>query len=461
MIWNNPEKHIHCIGIGGCGVSAIAELLLDKGFHVSGSNLKPSAVADRLRTKGAKIAIGHDAANVVRVDACVYSSAISEENPELQACRDRGIPCFKRGEALAHLMHQYPKSIGIAGTHGKTTTTSLVAWLLLQAGKNPAYAVGGNIIGEDHHAYAADGDYFVAELDESDATFLFAKPSMAIVTNIDHDHLVTYDHSFDKLVASFAQFLEHIDPNGMAIIGGDSAQVAALAISAKIPTQTYGFTDHVDWCITDFKQHQMMIDFTLSDKTGATVTFHAPLIGRHNASNATAAILMARHCGIDDATIQAGLTTFPGVERRLNYQGTMHCESGDVAVYDDYGHHPQAMRSTFEALKEAFPEQRIVCVFQPHRYTRTQDCFGEFVDVLRLPDIVLLMPIYAASEAPIPGVTSLALELALRQTGQSVVGLAKDAIPVYMHDHLQAGDIVIFQGAGDLLTVAKAVATPA
>lgn len=458
-IFDAGIKKIHCIGIGGAGVSAVAECLLDAGYSVSGSNLTDSPIVKRMREKGAEVFVGHDAKHVAQADLCVYSSAINKENPEWIACEQNNIPLMRRGEALAHIMHS-KNSIGIAGTHGKTTTTSLVTWIFSQAFPKLSYAIGGEIHGLNKHAAYAEGDYFVAELDESDASFLHAHPNNVIVTNIDYDHLVTYGGSYDKLLESFASFINHIQKGGVAIVGADDMHVCALTKMSKKPCITFGYSEQVQWQIQNFEQRRDGISFDLvSDHERAAFT--APLIGRHNAANAAAAILMAHHYGIENEDIQAALSTFPGVDRRLNFQGEMDIEEGTVSIYDDYGHHPQAILATLEAMQEAFGHERIICVFQPHRYTRTQDCFHEFVEALRVPDEVLILPIYAASEQPIDGVTSKALNDALAQTGQSTQFVSKEELMPQLQAMLKPGDVVIFQGAGDLVALAKNMVVPA
>jgi len=459
-IFDANINKIHCIGIGGAGVSAIAECLLDAGYEVSGSNLKASPILDRLQKKGAKIYIGHDAAHVESADLCVFSSAINKQNPEWTACEQQKIPLMRRGEALAHIMHS-KDSIGVAGTHGKTTTTSLVAWIFDSAFEDLSYAIGGEIQGKDQHATYQNGEYFVAELDESDATFLLAHPHNVIVTNIDYDHLITYGHSYDKLLESFAAFINHIQKGGVAIVGADDMYVCALTKMSKKPCITYGYSEQVQWQIKNFQQLKHGIQFELVSDQEETAIFTAPVIGRHNAANVTAAILMARHYGIEDDMIQGALDTFPGVDRRLNFQGEMEVPCGKVAIYDDYGHHPKAILATLEAMQEAFGHERIICVFQPHRYTRTQDCFQEFVDALRVPDQVFILPIYAASEQPIEGVSSKRLNQALQETGQRTQFVTKEDLMSELQAILKPGDVIIFQGAGDLVFLAKNMVVPA
>jgi UDP-N-acetylmuramate--alanine ligase len=453
-IFDANIKKIHCVGIGGAGVSAIAECLLDAGYEVSGSNLASSSIVERLQKKGATVFIGHQASHVNGADLCVYSSAINKNNPEWIACEENNIPLIRRGDALAHIMHS-KDSIGIAGTHGKTTTTSLVTWIFDQAFPGLSYAIGGEIHGLNQHAAYKDGEYFVAELDESDATFLLAHPHNVIVTNIDYDHLVTYGHSYDKLLESFASFINHIQKGGVAIVGADDMHVCALTKMSKKPCITYGYSEQVQWQIKNFEQLREGIQFDLVSDAEEPTTFMAPLIGRHNASNATAAILMARHYGIEDEVIQKALSTFPGVDRRLNFQGDMEISTGKVSIYDDYGHHPKAIMATLEAMQEAFGHERIICVFQPHRYTRTQDCFQEFIEALRIPDQVFVLPIYAASEEPIEGVTSQHLNDALAKTGQTTQCVSKDDLTEELQATLKPGDVIIFQGAGDLVVLAR------
>jgi UDP-N-acetylmuramate--alanine ligase len=453
-IFNDAVKKIHCIGMGGAGVSAIAECLLEAGYEVSGSNLSDSMIMNRLQNKGATVFVGHQAEHVNQVDLCIYSSAIRSDNPEWIACERQNITMMRRGEALAHIMHS-KESIGIAGTHGKTTTTSLVTWIFSQVFPKISYAIGGEIHGFNHHASYQDGEYMVAELDESDTTFLLAHPQNVIVTNIDYDHLIAYEHSYNKLLESFAKFIDNIQRGGVAIVGADDIHVCALTKMSKKPCITYGYSEQVQWQIKNFEQFKNGITFDLVADHESRATFHAPLIGRHNALNATAAILMARHYGIEDEQIQHALNTFPGVDRRLNFHGDMSISNGKVSVYDDYGHHPKAIVATLEAMKEAFGHDRIMCVFQPHRYTRTQDCFDEFVEALRIPDQVFILPIYAASEDPIEGITSEALNERLAQTGQTTQFVHEKDLMATLHAQLKPGDVIIFQGAGDLVSLAS------
>jgi UDP-N-acetylmuramate--alanine ligase len=390
---------------------------------------------------------------VEHADLCIYSSAIRKDNPEWVACEKKKIALMQRGDALAHIMHTR-KSVGIAGTHGKTTTTSLVTWLFSKAFSKLSYAIGGEIHGLKQHASYQNGEYMVAELDESDATFLLAHPHDVIVTNIDYDHLVAYEYSYNKLLESFAMFIDHIQRGGVAIVGADDIHVCALTKMSKKPCITFGYSEQVQWQIKNFVQKKEGIHFDLVADHEERVSWNAPLIGRHNALNATAAILMARHYGIEDEMIQQALSTFPGVDRRLNFHGDMIVPNGKVSVYDDYGHHPKAIIATLTAMQEAFGHERIICVFQPHRYTRTQDCFDEFVEALRIPDQVFILPIYAASEDPIEGITSEALNERLAKTGQNTQFIEEEYLMEKLHAHVRPGDVIIFQGAGDLITLA-------
>lgn len=450
----NGVKHIHFVGIGGAGMSGIAEVLLTQGFRVSGSDMSQNATTKHLEKLGAMILYGHDAANIKGADVIVYSSAIPKDNPELIAALQTNIPILARAQMLAELMRtRY--GIAIGGTHGKTTTTSLTTTLLAEGGLDPTFVIGGLLRSAGTHARLGASKYFVAEADESDASFLYLQPQVVVVTNIDADHLNNYGN-FANLKAAFLQFIEKLPANGLAIMCTDDPIVKEVLPKIKRPVLTYGFSNDDDVQAVDYQQDgtRCRIKVKRSQLPLLEVTLNLP--GRHNVLNALAAIAVATHCGVSDEAIANGLNKFQGIGRRFQIHGEVNFGQGPALLIDDYGHHPREIAATLEAVRKAWPDRRLVLAFQPHRYTRTQAIFQDFVNVLGLPDALLLLEVYAAGEPPIPGINSQTLIEAITKTGKVIpVYVPKAAdLPNVLRDVLKSGDILLTQGAGDIGKVA-------
>lgn len=443
---------IHMVGIGGVGMGGIAEVLLNLGYRVAGSDLREGAVTRHLRSLGAQIAIGHDAANVAGSDVVVISSAVHDDNPEVVAAHAGRIPVIPRAEMLAELM-RFRFGIAIAGTHGKTTTTSLVASLLEEGGLEPTFVIGGRLNSAGSNARLGAGRYLVAEADESDASFLHLQPMMAVVTNIDADHMSTYGGDFERLRAAFHEFLHHLPFYGLAVMCIDDPEVRALIPEIAKPILTYGTDADADLRAIEIRQQGLQTRFrvvTVDRPAGFEVTLNMP--GRHNVLNALAAIAVAIELGVDEAAIARALARFEGIGRRFQVYGVLPLPQGGVFVIDDYGHHPREVAATVAAVREGWPGRRLVLAFQPHRYSRTHDLFEDFTHVLSSVDVLLMSEVYAAGEAPIPGADSHALCRAVRARGKldplyvpSTSGFAE-----VLGDILRDGDILLFMGAGDI-----------
>ncbi len=453
-------KHIHLVGIGGAGMGGIAEVLINQGFCVSGSDLKPNAVTQQLQVLGATVYFGHDAMHIDGADVVVMSSAIAVENPEIVEARARRIPVVPRAEMLAELM-RFRHGIAIAGTHGKTTTTSLVASVLAEGGLDPTFVIGGKLNSAGTNARLGSSRYFVAEADESDASFLYLKPMMSIVTNIDADHMSTYGGDFNKLKDTFMQFLNHLPFYGLAVLCIDDPIVAELTKQLARPMRTYALTDDADVYATDIQYDGTKTHFTVVRRyrqDSLKITLNMP--GRHNVLNALAAIIIATEVGVADDAIMRALAQFQGVGRRFQLYGQLQTRSGEVMVVDDYGHHPRELAATIAAIRTAWPEKRLVMVYQPHRYTRTHDLFDEFAQVLSDVDVLLMLDVYSAGEQPIAGADSVSLCRTIRKRGKIdpvYVGKADD-IHNDLDNMLSDGDILLFQGAGDVGQLAAKIA---
>lgn len=449
-------KHVHCIGIGGIGVSALAELLLKKGFSVSGSDLQTNAQTEHLAKLGIAISTPHNAKNVENADWVVYSSAISENNPEYVAAKAKNLPLLSRGKALAEFIEPY-KVIAVSGTHGKTTTTALTAYLLTQLGFDPSYAIGGIMCGDASPAHLGcdDSPYFVVEADESDATFLHIQPFYAIATNIDVDHLDAYGGDFNQLQESFIQFLEKVPAQGAAIVCIDDPIINALIPRIKSRLITCGFSQDADIRVSDYHQQGLMSCFQLHVRDAQPVSVSLSLSGQHNVQNALAAIAVAVELGASIDDIVAALPHFPGVERRFRCHGQMNLAQGTATVIEDYGHHPSEIKVTIETAKLAWPDKRVVLVFQPHRYTRTRDLYKEFVSVLSEADELFLLDVYAASEEPIDGINSQQLADDIYAKTAKVPHLTNlQSLPKMLHQQLRNSDTLILQGAGSVGSIA-------
>jgi UDP-N-acetylmuramate--alanine ligase len=452
-------ERIHFVGIGGSGMSGIAEVLLNLGYQVSGSDLASSAVTDRLVALGAHISLGHDAAHVRAVDVVVTSTAVASHNPEVLAARAAGIPVVPRAVMLAELM-RLKRGIAVAGTHGKTTTTSLVASVLAQAGLDPTFVIGGRLNAAGANAGLGQGEFLVAEADESDASFLNLLPVMAVVTNIDADHMDTYGHDIAKLKQAFIEFVQRLPFYGSAVVCVDDANVREIMPLISRPILTYGLSEQAQIRATDVRATGTTMQFKvhrqLTGKTPGVLSVSLNLPGLHNVQNALAAIAVATELGLPDEAIVQALVDFRGVGRRFSVSGPYGAaRGGEFLVVDDYGHHPVEMAATLAAARGAWPNRRVVLVFQPHRYTRTRDCFEDFVQVLNTADAVLLTEVYAAGEAPIVAADGRALARAVRVAGKVEPVFVPDvqALPETMHAFAEDGDVFVVMGAGTVSRV--------
>ena len=448
-------KHIHFVGIGGSGMSAIAEVLHKLGYQISGSDQTDGPTLRRLGSLGVTIMLGHSAGNVVGADAVVTSTAVKADNVEVIAAHENHIPIVPRALMLAELM-RLKRGIAIAGTHGKTTTTSLVASVLMEAGLDPTFVIGGRLNSAGANARLGSGDYIVVEADESDASFLHLLPVMAVVTNIDADHMETYGHDFERLTAAFVNFLHRMPFYGTAILCSDDAAVRGIIDRVTCPVTTYGFGDDAQVRAMDVQAVDGTMHFTVQRRNGVVlpdlpVVLNLP--GRHNVLNALAAIAVAVELNVPDSAVQRALANFAGVGRRFQRYGELPvADGGSFTLVDDYGHHPVEMAATLEAARGAFPGRRLVLAFQPHRYTRTRDCFEDFIKVIGAADVVLLAEVYAAGEAPIVAADGRALTRALRVAGKVEPIFIDDiaAMPQAIAEAVQAGDVVLCMGAGSI-----------
>lgn len=451
-------KRVHFIGIGGAGMSGIAEVLVTQGCQVSGSDVSENATTRHLQNLGAKILYGHNGAHVSNVDVVVYSSAIPKDNPELLAAQQASIPILARAQMLAELM-QSRFGIAIAGTHGKTTTTSLVTSIFIEADLDPTYVIGGMLVSAGAHAHLGASQYFVAEADESDASFLFLQPKLAVITNIDVDHLNNYG-DFAHLKQTFLKFIDRLPEEGLAVLCSDDPIIQELLPKITRPTLTYGFNETDAVRAVSYQQHgtRCQIQVQRIGLPLLEVTLNLP--GRHNVLNALAAIAIASHCGVKDEHIANALAKFQGTGRRFQMYGEVAIPAGHVSLIDDYGHHPREIAATIEAVRKAWPEKRLVLAFQPHRYSRTQTIFSDFVQVLSQPDVLLLLDIYSAGEAPIAGITGKILYDTIckdRQT-EAVFIEKPNQLPQALSKILRDGDILLLQGAGDIGKLAPEIA---
>ena len=451
-------KNIHFIGIGGAGMSGIAEVLINLDFNVSGSDLASNAVTQRLKKFGATIYQGHATENLRAADVVVVSSAVNEQNPEIIAARAKNIPVVPRALMLAELM-RFRQGIAVAGTHGKTTTTSLIASILAEAGMDPTFVIGGKLEAASANARLGTGEYIVAEADESDASFLHLTPVMAVVTNIDQDHMDTYEHSFDKLKSAFVEFLQQLPFWGMAVVCIDDANIREILPRVTKPVMTYGFSEGARIRARNVVPDNGKMHFTVDRINGKTTTFDVTLNlpGNHYVLNALAAIAIASELNVADKHIIKALAEFKGVGRRFERYGEVASKNGGTfTLIDDYGHHPVEMQAVIAAARDAFPSRRLVLAFQPHRYSRTRDCFEDFVRVLSTTDAVLLTEVYSAGEAPIVAADTRSLIRAVRVAGkvEPLFVETTDELPQAIIDMAQANDVVIVMGAGSIGQVA-------
>ena len=452
-------KNIHFIGIAGSGMSGIAEVLLNLDFSVSGSDLVVNATTKRLTAFGATVYQGHAAVNLGAADVVVVSSAVNEQNPEVIAARQKNIPVVPRALMLAELM-RFRQGIAVAGTHGKTTTTSLIASILAEAGMDPTYVIGGKLEAANANAKLGTGEYIVAEADESDASFLHLTPVMAVVTNIDQDHMETYEHSFDKLKSAFVEFLQQLPFWGMAVVCIDDSNIREILPRVTKPVMTYGFSEDARIRAKNVRADDGKMHFTVQRINGVTTEFDVTLNlpGNHYVLNALAAIAIASELNVPDVAIIKALKEFKGVGRRFERYGEVAAKNGgSFTLIDDYGHHPVEMQAVIAAARAAFPERRLVLAFQPHRYTRTRDCFEDFVRVISSADAVVLTEVYAAGEAPIVAADTRSLIRAIRVAGkvEPLFVDRTDGLPQAILGLAQDHDVVIVMGAGSIGQVAS------
>ncbi|MFW9611359.1 MAG: UDP-N-acetylmuramate--L-alanine ligase [Fluviibacter sp.] len=446
--------HLHFIGIGGSGMSGIAEVLLNLGYRVSGSDLQAGAATQRLAALGAKILLGHEAANITGADAIVVSTAVRADNPEVVAARSAGVPIVPRAQMLAELM-RLKQGIAVAGTHGKTTTTSLIASILGEGGLDPTFVIGGRLNAAGANARLGKGDFLVAEADESDASFLRLSPVISVVTNIDADHMETYGHDFGKLKQAFVDFLERLPFYGVAVLCTDDPTVNEIMPQVTKQIVRYGLNENANIRAEDVRADNGRMHFTAVRVNGSIsrlpITLNLP--GVHYVQNALAAIAVATEVGVADDAIVKALSEFRGVGRRFQRYGELPLpKGGAVTVIDDYGHHPVEMTATIAAARGAFPGRRLVLAFQPHRYSRTRDCFEDFVQVLGTVDTLLLTEVYAAGEAPVVAADGRALTRAIRVAAKVEPQFVESVgdLPAALIDTLQDGDVLLTMGAGSI-----------
>jgi UDP-N-acetylmuramate--alanine ligase len=453
-------RRVHFVGIGGVGMSGIAEVLCNLGYAVSGSDKADNATTHRLAALGARIDRGHDAAHVADADVLVVSSAIAPDNAELVAARERRIPVVPRAEMLGELM-RFRRGIAVAGTHGKTTTTSLTASVLAEAGLDPTFVIGGQLIAAGANARLGTGEYLVAEADESDGSFLLLAPVIAIVTNIDADHLENYDGDFERVKKAFHDFLHRLPFYGVAVLCVDDPEVAALARETNRRVLTYGIDGDADLRASGLRQNGGCTEFTMHlPEGGPSLPVRLNLPGRHNVLNALAACAVGWQLGVDPDAMQDALAKFQGVGRRFQMRGEIALDRGHALLVDDYGHHPSELGAVFAAARAGWPERRLVVAFQPHRYSRTRDLIDDFANVLAEVDVLVLTEVYPAGEAPIANADGRALARAVRARGKVDPVLVehprdlRDALPPLLRD----GDLLLLLGAGDIGAAASELA---
>ena len=451
---------IHFVGIGGSGMGGIAEVLLNLGYSVQGSDLKPNAVTERLQQLGARISIGHRPENAAGADVVVTSSAVATDNPEVQAAVARRVPVVPRAEMLGELM-RFRQSIAVAGTHGKTTTTSLVASVLAEGGLDPTFVIGGRLKSAGSNARLGAGQFLVAEADESDASFLHLQPMIAIVTNIDSDHLGTHGGDFARLCDSFVSFLHNLPFYGLAVLCQDDEHLRGILPRVGRPVVTYGLGEGADVRASDVRRERVRTLFEVTRPgRAAPLAVTLNMAGLHNVRNALAAIAVATELEVDDAAIVRALAGFQGIERRMQWLGAVQTAAGSIDIVDDYGHHPTEIAATLDGLRQAWPGRRLVLAFQPHRYTRTRDLLDDFAGVLGKFDVLLVTEVYAAGEPPIKGADGRAICRAVRSRGklEPVFVNRVEYLATALRDVLRDGDVVVTMGAGHIGAVAHGLA---
>ncbi len=450
-------KRIHFVGIGGAGMCGIAEVLRNEGYAVSGSDIASSKVTKRLENLGITVFIGHNASNVNGASVVVVSSAIHEGNPEVESARALHIPVVRRAEMLGELM-RYRYGIAISGTHGKTTTTSLIASIYAAAKLDPTFVIGGLLNSAGTNARLGTGRYLIAEADESDASFLHLQPMMTVVTNIEPDHLDTYGGDFNCLKKTFVEFLHNLPFYGVAVVCVDDPNVRDIIPQIGRTVITYGVSEDADFRVTDFKETGPHSSFTLVRKDAAPLKIELPIPGLHMAKNAAAAIAVALEEGIEGDVIVQALKNFKGVGRRFQNYGEFKTKKGcNLTLVDDYGHHPTEVDATIKAARQAYPDKKLVMVFQPHRYTRTRDCYEDFVRVLQQVDKLILVDVYPAGEPPIPGADGRHLCMSIRLQGKIEPHFVQtvDEVPALLEELVEDNSLVLTQGAGNVVQVAK------
>ena len=452
-------KRIHFVGIGGAGMGGIAEVLVNEGYRLSGSDIAENAVTARLKRLGAAIFIGHQADQVEGVDVVVVSTAIDANNPEILAAQERRIPIVRRAEMLAELM-RYRHGVAVAGTHGKTTTTSLIASVYGQAERDPTFVIGGLLNSAGTNARLGKSRYLIAEADESDASFLHLQPMVSVVTNIEADHMDTYEGDFEKLKTTFVDFLHNLPFYGVAVACIDDPVVREILPRIGRKVVTYGFSDDADVQALSFEQKGYSSRFTVRREGMVDLELSVNLPGRHNVLNALAAIAVATEDEIEDEAIIRALEEFQGIGRRFQQLGEFTTATGDVMLVDDYGHHPSEVAATIKAARSGWPDKRLVMIYQPHRYSRTRDLYDDFVEVLAQVDCLLLLDVYAAGEAPVPGADSRALCRSIRQRGQldPIFVAEPEQLQAILPGILQDGDLLLTQGAGNIGALSRQLA---
>lgn len=453
-------KRIHFIGIGGTGMCGIAEVLLNLSYQITGSDIKAGASTKRLEKLGATVFIGHVADNIRGADVVVVSTAVRENNPEVIAARDARIPIVRRAEMLAELM-RYRHGIAVAGTHGKTTTTTMIATVFAEAELDPTFVIGGLVNSAGSNAKLGESRYLIAEADESDASFLHLQPLVSVVTNIEADHMDTYGGDFSVLKKTFIEFLHNLPFYGIAVLCIDDPVIREMIPSISRSVITYGFSDDADFRISDWHKSGMQSEFRVTKRTSDEtfdIELHIP--GKHNVLNATAALAVAHDEGIPHEKIIAGLARYQGVGRRFQIYGDLPVQGGSATLVDDYGHHPTEVAATISGVRQAWPERRLVMVYQPHRYTRTRDLYEDFSSVLSNVDALLMLDVYSAGEDPIAGADSRSLCRSIRSRGKvEPVFVEKiEQIADVLKSVVRAGDIVLTQGAGNIGAIAAELA---
>ena len=452
-------NQIHFIGIGGAGMSGIAEVLLNEGYKISGSDIAESAVTQRLAKAGATVFIGHAAENIQGASVVVASSAIDDSNPEVAAAKAARIPVIQRAQMLAEIM-RFRHGIAVAGTHGKTTTTAMISMIYTEAKLDPTFVNGGLIKSAGKNAHLGASRYLIAEADESDASFLHLQPMVSVVTNIEPDHMDTYGGDFEKMKATYVKFLRNLPFYGLAVMCADDETVMEIAPQVGRQVMTYGFSEKADYRIEDYQQTGFQGHYTVVCPTGERIDVLLNVPGKHNALNATAALAVAKEEGIENEAILAALADFQGAGRRFDQLGSFIRPNGKVMLVDDYGHHPTEVDVTIKAARQGWEGKRVVMVFQPHRYSRTRDLFDDFVQVLSQVDALVMLEVYAAGEAPIVGADSKSLCRSIRNLGKVDPILVSDTEQLgdVLDQIIQDGDLILAQGAGSVSRISRGLA---